>query len=69
MAEKTLTTMQRMAVRAVRTLKHLQQIKKGSGLTLSLVVLGTGDVLRRRLLSPSTTSFVDILSRFLRSEN
>ena len=39
MAEKTLTAMQRMAVRAVMTLKHLQTIKKGSGLVLSIVLL------------------------------
>ena len=39
MAERTLTAMQRMAVRAVMTLKPLQTIKKGSGLVLSIVLL------------------------------
>ena len=68
MAEKTLTTMQRRAVRAVTTLKHLQQIKKGSGLALGVVVLETGDVLGPRPLSTSAPLLVDIFSRFLSSE-
>lgn len=36
MAERTLTAMQRIAVRAVMKLKHLQTTKKGSGPGLDL---------------------------------
>lgn len=67
-ADRMLTTMQRIATRAVMTLKHLQTTRKGSVLTLSLVVVVPEDSLPKLSSSPSLAIFLSFLSSYKRKK-